>query len=115
MTKHWKKTREAQVQIAAAFPELFSLDNPVPFKIGFHADVHTMFPAFGNKQARRLLAWLTQRRAYLIACQEGAPRYGFTGPCGVVTAAEAEHAKARFAERMARSKDDGWSERIAAQ
>lgn len=114
MKNKWERLKATHAAIAAVYQGLFDLDRPVPFKIGLDNDLAVTFPELSRTQAKRLLAWLTNRRAYLYACRQGAPRYGLGGISGTVTAEEAAHARQRFADRMARSRDDGWAERIAA-
>jgi sRNA-binding protein len=103
-TYDWVAIHQAQKALAVLHPELFSLENPVPLKISIHHDVKARFPEMRVRIRYGLLMWLTSRRAYLAICTEGAIRYGFEGPCGEVTAAEAAFAAQKFAEREATSK-----------
>lgn len=86
--------------LAAMHPTIFNLENPVPFKIGFHAEFRAAYPEMKSWLACVILQWLTSRRAYLAACTEGAPRYGLDGlPDGSVSAKHAAHAAALLKER----------------
>lgn len=110
----------AKVQAAHAFlaerhPELFSLDRPLPFKIGISLDVQARYPDLSRWAVFRMFGWLTCRRAYLAACAApGVPRYGLDGPFGEVGPGEAEHARRRFVERNAKASDPWPKERWAA-
>jgi len=101
MKRHfdWVAIHQAQKVLATLYPELFSLLNPVPLKIGIKDDILVRFPGIRRHVLGGLLGWLTHRRDYLERCTEGATRYGFDGPDGVVTAAEAEFALKKFVER----------------
>ena len=103
----WNGIKRTQVILTTLHPELFSLENPVPFKIGIHDDLKARFPDLKWYLIRGLFRWLTKRRAYLVKCTEGADRMGFDGPCGVITASAATHAQEVFAVRNA-SAFDPW-------
>lgn len=94
--KFWAKARHTQKILEELHPDLFSLENPKPFKIGLSNDLAAMFPEMEARVIGRLFFWLTRRRAYLKACVPGAVRYGFEGPCGEVIDTHADHAKALF-------------------
>jgi ProP effector len=92
---------------------MFDLERPVPFAVGIHRQLAAAFPDMPKRTLKGLLGWLTCRRAYLIACTAGAPRYGLQGQEGRVTERQAEHAKRLFAARDERARDK-WIDRVAA-
>lgn len=94
-----KKLIAMQAALEAETPSLFSLLAPVPFKIGIFKEILAKFPEAEPGIVHSLMAWMTDRRAYLRACQEGAPRFGFAGPEGEVTQKDAVYAAARLKER----------------
>lgn len=97
--------RETHRVLAALHPELFSLDHPRPFKLGIRHDLRDLYPEITNMQSKDLFSWLCSRRAYLVACWEGAPRWGFGGPNGFVTAEQALRAREVFQRRNERAVD----------
>jgi len=99
----WVAIHRARIALAALHPELFSLENPVPLKIGINFDLRMRFPEIKRHVVMGLLAWLTRRRDYLERCTEGATRYGFEGADGAVTESEAKFCAEKFAEREASS------------
>lgn len=101
----WAEMHRARLAIAALYPSLFNLDAPVPLKIGIADDFVEKFPDMPARTRKALLYWLTTRRAYSAACVEGAPRYGFDGPCGHVDEKGARQAAQRFLNRDAAAKD----------
>lgn len=110
--KQWAETKVLHALLQPLYPDLLSLERPVPFKIGLHRD---LMRAHGLRYqvARRLLGWLSFRRAYLASCTEGAARYGLDGPSGTVCAEQAEYSKGIFEIRNARA-EDPWPEARAA-
>lgn len=114
MTIKWQQVRVFQSALEAIHPELFSLEKPVPFRIGIGFDIRNKFPAASRMLVRRLLEWLTMRRAYLHACHEGAERHDFDGPCGeFITEKQAAYARKRFADRNAKALDK-WPDQVVA-
>lgn len=90
--KTWQTNKTVHAALFALHPELFSLESPKPFKIGLFLDIKELYPDLPKGRIAAVLAWLTIRRAYLAACTEGAPRWGFNGPDGEVTAKQAAFA-----------------------
>lgn len=108
------QVRQAREALAALHPGLFDLTHPKPFAIGISAQLTALYPEMPKRTISGLLGWLTCRRAYLLACKPGAPRYALSGdPAGVVSDAEAQYAACRFIERDARAVDK-WAGRVAA-
>lgn len=99
------RTDAAFAFLQAARPDLFNLNAPKPFAIGIFNQVREAYPQIGITPTQGVLRWLTCRRAYLVACTQGAPRYGLTGPLGEVSAKEATYARRRFHERNERASD----------
>lgn len=93
------QAKQAHKVLVALHPDLFSLEKPVPLKIGINADIAQRFPDLPPYVRNTMLFWLTIRRAYLRACTDGAPRYGFDGPDGIVTAPQALLAAQKAASR----------------
>lgn len=89
----------------AARPDLFSLKNPVPLKVGIHSDLVAAYPGIKPWRLGEVLRWLVNRRAYLTKCFPGAVRFGLDGPSGTITEQQAQHAKDRFAERNSKARD----------
>lgn len=100
----WAKARELHAILAAVHPDLFSLEDPRPFKIGLSNDVAALYPDIDMHALGRLFSWLTCRRAYLKACVPGAPRYGLDGPSGEVTENQSKYAEGLFRYRERTSK-----------
>ena len=99
----WDESKRIHKIIAPHYPMVFSLRNPVPFKIGIGLDVAKVFPQFTDEQIRLMFGWLTFRRAYLIRCIEGAARHGLDGLDGVVTKDQAAWSADIFAYREKRA------------
>ena len=111
----FEKIRLAHAFLAERHPDLFSLDKPLPFKIGISIDVQARYPELKRWAVFKMFGWLTSRRAYLAACAApGVPRYGLEGEFGEVGPGEAAHARRRFVERNARAVDPWPAERFAA-
>jgi sRNA-binding protein len=93
-SKHRKKLNES-VALAAItalsknHPALFSMESPVPLKIGIDRDFQIVHPEASRTFVRRLLRWYTRSSPYLETLTEGALRHGFIGPDGAVTAEQA--------------------------
>jgi sRNA-binding protein len=98
----WPRVRATQAALAQIYPALFSLESPVPFKIGLDADVGAEFPEMPASVRWRLFLWLTARKAYLAAHRPGAQRYGLAGPDGTVDERGAAYAARRLRERIER-------------
>ncbi len=102
-------------RLLADSPDLFSLDRPVPFRLGIHKQIIVRYPDVSSTLIRRFMGWVTCRRDYLMACAiPGVPRYDFDGPCGTVSAKEAEHARIHFIQRNSSASDPWPRERFAA-
>lgn len=89
----WIQAKALRDLLAPLHPDLFDLGAPRPFKINFDVDLIAAYPDMDLPTIRRMLRWLTIRRAYLSACVAGADRYGLTGPDGAVSESQARHAK----------------------
>lgn len=106
MTKYtWAEVRRARNALEAMRPDLFSLDNPTPLKIGISDDLAELFPGMPGPIISKILNWITRRRAYLIRCTPGAPRMGFSGQSGIVTDQQAAWAKKTFETRNNAARD----------
>lgn len=115
MTLHgkiWRTAKDLQARLAVDYPFLFHKDAPLPLKLGIAKDIAARYGAT-RRVVEKMLNWWCGRRAYLYALAEGAARHGFDGPDGTVTRDQSELARAYFARRMAKSKDDGWTARMA--
>lgn len=99
-SQSWKKSKHLHAVLFRIHPNLFDLQNPVPFKIGFADDFLALYPELPAFSFRMMMRWLTVRRAYLTACKAGAARYGVDGKmAGVVSEKDAAYAAAKFDER----------------
>lgn len=98
---NYQRTRQIHTILVALHPNLFSLENPVPFKIGIWADLCERWPEISPNLCAHLFRWLTVRRSYLRACVLGANRIGFDGPDGTVTEKQAVYAVEKLAWREA--------------
>ena len=79
--------------LADAYPACFDGENPRPLKLGIHRDL--MAAGFEKAAVKRALARYCNRPRYRKALCVGAIRVDLQGqPAGVVTAAEAETARA---------------------
>lgn len=97
--------RQAHAALAALHPDLFSLENPTPLKIGIHQDIKSRYPELSWKVINGLMRWLTIRRAYLATLKAGTPRMGFDGPLGAVTEKQEHWASQVFDLRNKRAHD----------
>lgn len=102
--RHFRRAQHDRAVLAAVYPKLFDLENPVPLAIGIHKDIRREFPDLGWLRVCLLLTWLTKRRQYLMACVPGAERHGLKGPQGVVTEAGAQFAAECFQKRNDKSR-----------
>ena len=91
-----KRTRDVLAALTEAYPQLFDLGHPVPFKIGIHQDVIKARPDLSPDVIRNMFRWLTLRRAYLRSCVVGVPRYGLNGQQGEVTLDQMIHAAKKY-------------------
>lgn len=82
-------------------PGIFSLESPVPLACGIRFELAQIYPEIPPQVLRKMLWWLTQRRAYLCVCIAGAPRMGLAGAVGNVTEQQANFARAIFRRREA--------------
>lgn len=97
--------RALHALVARDHPELFSLENPRPFKIGIRQDFKAKYPDVPDRAVKDLFSWLCSRRAYLVVCIEGEPRWGFAGKDGEVNAEQARCSRERFKMRNDRAAD----------
>ena len=96
-----QRIREIRDVLCLLHPVILDLDHPVPLKIGIRADFVALYPDLDPKLLRRMLTWLTMRRAYLRICREGAMRYGIDGgPAGSVTAEQEAWARKMYEFRV---------------
>ena len=87
--------------LAETYPACFDGENPRPLKLGIHRDL--MAAGFEKAAVKRTLARYCNRPRYRKALRAGAIRIDLQGqPAGVVTAAEAETARADLAAWTAR-------------
>jgi ProP effector len=103
-----KRKKRASVAAAFAFlvgtfPKTFTVD-PEPrksLKIGVDVDLAiTLDGALQRRELWLALMWYCNSDSYLRSCQVGATRIDLDGNAvGVVTAAEAEHARAKLAAK----------------
>jgi sRNA-binding protein len=100
----WDQIRAARAMLDIHHPGLFSLEKPVPLACGIRLELADAHPKIPPPVLRKLLWWLTQRRAYLSACTAGAPRMGLAGPVGQVTEHQAAFSKSLFNKREAQAK-----------
>jgi ProP effector len=90
-------------ELAAAFPAAFALDPTLvrPLKLGIRDDLYAQSDISHRRIAAALRSYCNSVN-YLAAHTEGAERVDLAGkPAGIVTAAEAEHA--RLAGRLPNS------------
>lgn len=88
-----------------AYPQTFSRDNVRPLKIGIQEDL-IADDKLARNRIKRALATYVRSLAYLRSVQEGVERVDLNGqPAGVVTAGEAEHARARLKEIQAQRRE----------
>ncbi|MCP5451252.1 MAG: ProQ/FinO family protein [Gammaproteobacteria bacterium] len=81
--------------LAETYPACFDGENPRPLKLGIHHDL--MAAGFEKAAVKRTLARYCNRPRYRKALRAGAIRIDLQGqPAGVVTAAEAETARAAW-------------------
>ncbi|MEZ5601479.1 MAG: ProQ/FinO family protein [Candidatus Competibacteraceae bacterium] len=81
--------------LAETYPACFNSENPRPLKLGIHRDL--MAAGFEKAAVKRTLARYCNRPRYRKALRAGAIRIDLQGqPAGVVTAAEAETARAAW-------------------
>jgi len=86
------------------YPACFDGENPRPLKLGIHRDL--MAAGFEKAAVKRALVCYCNRPRYRKALRAGAIRIDLQGqPAGVVTAAEAETARADLAAWTARKAD----------
>lgn len=97
----WDQIRAARAMLDIHHPGLFSLEKPVPLAYGIRLELADAHPEIPPPVLRKLLWWLTQRRAYLSVCTAGAPRMGLVGAVGDVTENQASFARALFCKREA--------------
>lgn len=108
---HWARVREVHMMLRERYPGLFESDKPVPLQIGIYHELRRTFPEIPGRIVHGVLHWLTMRRAYLIALQPGAQRFGLGGPTNeYVTTKQAFDAEQRFKQRDANAKDK-WNDR----
>ena len=87
--------------LAETYPACFNSENPRPLKLGIHRDL--MAAGFEKAAVKRALARYCNRPRYRKALCAGAIRIDLQGqPAGVVTAAEAETARADLTAWTAR-------------
>jgi len=101
---HRERIKQAQVTFQALHPNLFDLEKPVPFAIGFHDELRALYPQVPKVILKGLLWWLTRRKLYLQACVTGANRYRLNGVSGTVSAGQAAHARKLHAEQKRKSR-----------
>ncbi|MEN3262563.1 ProQ/FinO family protein [Sodalis endosymbiont of Spalangia cameroni] len=95
-----KKLRQGQDAIAslvAHWPQLFSLEQPKPLKIGIAADIYKDIKAreleLTRAKASAALMFYTQTPAYQQAVHAGGSRFDLGGqPCGEITEEQQAHA-----------------------
>lgn len=109
----WQKTKAVHAMLLHEHPDLFDLKKPIPFAIGIYDELLAAYPEIPRILLHNLLRWLTMRRAYLVACKDGAKRWGLIGPNGTVSTAHAKHAKDKFMRRN-ETAFDKWQSEIAA-
>lgn len=100
-----------------AYPQTFSRDAVRPLKIGIQEDL-IADEKLARNRIKRALATYVRSIAYLKSVQEGAERVDLKGEtCGLVSAAEAEHAAGRLKEirgqRRQREQDERRQEKQA--
>lgn len=99
MTVHpsqWSRIEAIRATLAALYPGLFDLDNPIPLRVGIHFQIRQTFPDLPEPGVTRLLSWLTSRVPYLLVCHVGKARYGLEGQDGTVEEGAAELAAERL-------------------
>jgi ProP effector len=85
------------VALAERFPLAFLVKQRRPLKVGVCKDIIAAWPDIDAEQLSRALGWYANGVGYLANLKEGTARIGLDGaPAGVVTAAEAEGARARL-------------------
>jgi ProP effector len=88
--------------LRAKFPQCFArLDqrSRQPLKIGIHADILVAAPEIDPTNLGKALQLYTHQTGYLAQCVEGRHRIDLSGePAGIITAAEAEHARTLLAK-----------------
>jgi ProP effector len=98
----WRAARsDVLLTLHQRFPDAFARLNARsrrPLKVGIHADIAAALPDLTGIEISRALQFYCRDRRYRTGCIEGAERIGLDGkPAGIVTAAEAEHAKRAIA------------------
>lgn len=103
---YWEGAKKVHAVLFALHPELFSLENPKPLRLGIFREIKARYPKLQGHKISAFLNWFTIRRAYLINCTVGSPRYSLTGEIiGEVAAKEAEYALNTFRARNAAARD----------
>ncbi|MXF07404.1 ProQ/FINO family protein [Escherichia coli] len=117
MNKSQRKRQKRIMRLVEYWPELFTLKEPRPLKVGVFddlmQDIAVRGLAFGQGALRAVVASYAQTPRYYRALIAGGPRYDLKGqPCGEVTPEEQKHAtehlealKARDRERKASQKE----------
>jgi sRNA-binding protein len=97
--------RNTIATLTELFPGCFFNRRRKPLKVGIHDEVLAALPGATAKQVGLALTIYTSNSGYLHCITEGAPRVGLDGEVtGHVTAAEAENAKRRLAQRAKQAK-----------
>ncbi|WP_119393365.1 ProQ/FINO family protein [Salinibius halmophilus] len=102
--KNRKANLAAMQLLLDAYPEVFTLENARPLKVGIH-EALAEDGKLSKTKIRRALATYVRQTAYLKALVEGAERVDLQGQAGgAVSADEASHAQEELAKRQARRK-----------
>ena len=91
--------------LADAYPEIFTLENAKPLKIGIHEDL-AADGKLSKTKIRKALATYVRQIAYYECLNAGAARVNLLGEAsGEVTADDAKHAQERLEQINAKRKE----------
>lgn len=111
-TKAARARLRKMMQLEQFWPELFSLNEPKPLKIGVLEDLQNSIASrkidFGNCSLKAALAGYTRRYQYKKALAAGGNRFGIDGtPYGEVTAEQQQNALAGLMKSAGESQKNG--------